>query len=161
MTTMPTAVVDFDNTLSGYDKWRGPDSFGPIVPFAKDAIDEMHAWGWDVVVFTTRANVVQIESWLNANGLGRCKVNSTDHNPPGTSNKPIGMVYFDDRDAHCVGNIPYNWHRAMARVRKKYQPKLDTEIDDAQVWASWTIAWFIAPRERRAFRQSLPLFFDE
>lgn len=160
MERQKTAVIDFDNTISGYDKWRGEGIMGPIVPYCKDAVNELKEWGWRVVVFTTRGNVAQVQSWLASNGLGWCKVNSTAHNPPGTSHKPIGEVYFDDRDAHCVGVIPYNWHRAMARVRNKYQPRLDTYIDDAQGWASWYTRYLIAPGVRRRFARELPLQLD-
>ena len=155
-----TAVVDFDNTVSGYDKWRGENVMGPIVPYARDALNEMLMWGWRIVVFTTRGNTDAIKLWLHKNGLNLCEVNSTAHNPPGTSHKPIGEVYFDDRDAHCVGRVPYNWHRAMARVRKRYQPRLDTHIDDASAWASWWTRYLIAPGVRRDFARELPLQLD-
>ncbi len=155
-----TAVVDFDNTISGYDKWRGKDVFGPPVPYALDALKELREWGWRVVIFTTRQVTPALRGWLSKNGFGWCAVNSTDHNPPDTSNKPIGEVYFDDRDAHCVGRMPYNWHRAMARVRKRYQPRLDTHIDDASAWASWWTRYLIAPGVRRDFARELPLQLD-
>lgn len=156
-----TAVVDFDNTISGYDKWRGDDVFGPIVPYAKEALDELREWGWRVVVFTTRGNTPVVRKWLDANGLHWCELNSTKHNPPGTSHKPIGKVYFDDRDAHCVGEKPYNWHKAMARVRRRYQPRpMDTNIDDASAWSSTWVRYFVAPWRRREFRQILGLQLD-
>jgi hypothetical protein len=160
MTRQKTAVVDFDNTISGYDKWRGEHVMGPIIPFAKDALMELNDWGWRIVVFTTRGNSQAVYNWLELNGLSFCKVNSTAHNPPGTSQKPIGDVYFDDRDAHCVGEIPYNWHKAMAKVRSKYQPKLDTFIDDAAAWSHWTIEWFVAPKLRESFAKQLPGLLD-
>ena len=87
-------------------------------------------------------------------------MNSTDHNPPNTSHKPIGEVYFDDRAAHCVGEMPYNWHSAMARVRKRHRPRLDTHIDDAQAWAHWTVRYLFAPRKRRDFAGELPVVLD-
>jgi len=159
---MKTAVVDVDNTLAGYDRWRGETVMGPPVPYAKDAIAELLEWGWRVVIFTTRGNITLIDEWLRNQGFpaDRIQVNSTEHNPPGTSHKPIGEVYFDDRDAHVVGTLPYNWHRAMKRVRRLYQPTLDTHIDDASVWASWWIVWFVAPLKRRQFRRQLPYWFS-
>jgi len=153
------AVVDFDNTLSGYDSWKGPDVFGPIIPYAKEALCEMREWGWQVIVFTTRGNDAKIKEWLTEHDLGWCAVNSTAHNPPGLSNKPIAEVYFDDRDAHCVGRMPYNWHNAMSRVRARYQPKLTTYIDDAATWAGPLTAWFVAPFVRRRFAATLPGYF--
>ena len=155
-----TAVVDFDNTVSGYDRWRGPGVMGPMVPYAKDALEELREWGWRVVVFTTRGHKGLVWGWLEAHGLGWCEVNSTAHNPPECSQKPIGEVYFDDRDAHCVGETPYNWHKAMSRVRKRYQPRLDTHIDDVSVWSNWGVRYFVAPGVRRDFARELPLQLD-
>lgn len=150
-----TAVIDFDNTIAGYDKWRGPKVLGPPVPYARDAITELREWGWRIVVFTTRGNVELVHEWLQENAFPPLLVNTVDHNPPGCSMKPIGEVYFDDRDAHVVGENPYNWHKAMARVRRKYQPSLDSHVDDVQAWAGWFTRFVLAPIERARFRASL------
>jgi hypothetical protein len=149
-----TAVVDFDNTISGYDKWRGPKVLGPPIPYARDAILEMLEWGWRVVVFTTR-EAEPVVAWLKKHGFPPIPVNDCSHNPPNTSGKPIAEVYFDDRDAHVVGGTPYNWHAAMKRVRRKYQPPLDTHVDDASAWSSWVVRVFLAPVVRARFRSSL------
>lgn len=134
-----TAVVDFDGTIATYDKWEGEDVYGELIPDAKSALEELKVWGWRIIVFTTRGNDDGVVEWLKSNKVPFDGVNSTDHNPPGTSHKPIGMVYFDDRDAHVVGKKPYNWVKAMKRVRRLYQPRpLDLFIDDASVWSSLT-----------------------
>lgn len=132
-----TAVVDLDGTLSEYDKWRGEDHFGDPIPLAREALNELREWGWRIVIYTTRGNVSKVNAWLHKHQIPFDTINSNEHNPPGTSCKPIADVYFDDRDAHVVGQKPYNWIRAMKRVRKLYQPKLDTHIDDAQAWSEW------------------------
>ena len=155
-----TVVVDFDNTIAGYDHWRGEKVIGPPVPYAISAIREYQEWGWRVVVFTTRGNIALVREWLTDHFFDGIEINTTDHNPPGCSNKPIGTVYHDDRDAHCVGHVPYNWHKAMRRVTKLYQPPLDTHIDDAQSWGSYLNDWLIGHRNRRLFRQNLSVFLD-
>ncbi len=154
-----TAVIDFDNTIAGYDYWRGTDVLGPPVPYAKDAVLELLGWGWRVVIFTTRGNVDAVKEWLFINHFPSVAINSCEHNPPGCSQKPIGEIYFDDRDAHVVGHSPYNWHSAMARGRHIYQPRLDTYIDDASCWASWFKTWFIAPIKRARFQRQLKVYF--
>lgn len=154
MSHQKTAIVDFDNTVAGYDKWRGPKVLGPPIPYAIDAILEMKEWGWRVGIFTTR-EVEPVIAWLKQHGFSPLPVNDCSHNPPGTSGKPIAEVYFEDRDAHVVGQQPYNWHRAMKRVRRRYQPQLDTHIDDASAWSVWWIRWFVAPIVRARFRASL------
>lgn len=158
-----TAVIDFDNCLAGYDRWRGEDCMGPPIPYARDAVVEMMEWGWRIVVFTTRGNHQLIRKWLHDNKfpVSRMLINSTEHNPPGTSNKPIAEVYFDDRDCHVVGENPYNWHKAMKRVRKLYRPRLDTHIDDAQLWACGVFKKMGAWIERRRFKGILELAMIE
>lgn len=132
-----TAVVDLDGTLSQYDHWRGEEHFGPPVKNAVNALKELKEWGWRIVVWTTRGNEILVKAWLLANALPFDAINSSEHNPPGCSGKPIAEVYFDDRDCHVVGQV-YDWNKAMKRVRKLYQPSPRTvEIDDAAAWASW------------------------
>lgn len=158
-----TAVIDFDNTLAGYDKWRGEDCMGPPIPYAVDAVNELIEWGWHVVVFTTRGNKRNVRAWLEKNGFqsDRMLINSIAHNPPGSSGKPIAEVYFDDRDCHVVGTVPYNWHRAMRRVRRKYRPRLDTHFDDAQEWGVGILTRIAAWLERRRFVETLQLAMIE
>jgi hypothetical protein len=131
-----TAVIDLDNTIASYDHWRGADHIGEPIPYAREAIEELRTWGWRIVVFTTRGDANFVRAWLNKNHIQVDGVNTTDHNPTGTSSKPIADVYFDDRDCHVVGERPFNWHKAMRRVRRRYQPTLCVEIDDAAAWSS-------------------------
>lgn len=131
-----TAVVDFDGTLSVYDKWLGEEVMGPPISLAREALCELKEWGWRIVVYTTRGRVDLVEAWLREHQIPFNSVNTNDHNPPNTSSKPIATVYFDDRDAHCVGSV-YDWVRAMRRVRRLYQPDKNLHIDDAACWAGW------------------------
>lgn len=117
---VPTAVVDLDGTLAEYNGWKGPDVFGSPIPGALDALRDLKRMGFRVIVFTTRGDVAAVTQWLNYNGFPFDGVNTTEHNPSGCSHKPIANVYFDDRDAHVVGRKPYNWKRAMRRVRRAY-----------------------------------------
>ncbi|MHC4616313.1 MAG: hypothetical protein ACYTEQ_01030 [Planctomycetota bacterium] len=144
-----TAVVDLDNTLAEYDVWRGPEHIGAPVPYAWEALKEMQEWGWHIVVFTTRGDHNLVVAWLIANEMPFDAVNSTKHNPPGTSHKPIGEVYFDDRDCHVVGETPYNWRKAMRRVRRRYQPPKDTFIDDAAFWGDNFLSFLQRPKHKR------------
>lgn len=161
MAQKKTAAVDFDNTLAGYDKWRGSKVLGPPIPYAVDAIKELKEWGWHVVINTTRLDKILIADWLTFWKFPQLLINDTSHNPPDTSHKPIAEVYFEDRDAHCVGEIPYNWHRAMRRVRKLYQPRLDVDIDDAASWANLFTTYWVAPMIRKAYRKGLKAWLDQ
>lgn len=116
------AVVDLDGTLSKYDGWKGEDHFGKPVPGAREAMEELRDWGWLIVVYTTRGNDGLIRGWLVENEIPFDAINSSLHNPPSCSSKPIATVYFDDREAHHVGCKWYDWHGAMQNVRRIYQP---------------------------------------
>lgn len=115
------AVVDLDGTLAKYDRWRGADHFGEPVPGAREAIFEMHSWGWLIIVYTTRGNKASVEKWLDDHEIYFDEVNSFAHNPDGCSDKPIATVYFDDREANVVGCKWYPWRDAMGRVRRKFR----------------------------------------
>lgn len=130
MTHQRTAVVDLDNTLSQYDHWRGEDHFGKPIKHAGDALHELKTWGWRIVIFTTRGNTQKVEAWLRDNAIPFDAINDHSHNPPGCSFKPIADVYFDDREANVVGR-PYDWRKAMKRVRRMYQPDLDVDRESA------------------------------
>ena len=144
-----TAVVDLDNTLAEYDVWRGPKHIGAPIPYAAEAMAELYEWGWRIVIFTIRGDKNSVEQWLDHHGIKYHEVNSTTHNPPGTSHKPIGEVYFDDRDCHVVGERPYNWRKAMRRVRRLYQPPKNTFIDDAAMWGDNLFSFMIRPEHKR------------
>ena len=133
-----TAVIDLDGTLATYDGWKGPKVIGAPIKNARNALLELKEWGWRVVIFTTRGDKDLVKYWLDTHSMPYDLINDNSHNPPGCSQKPIADVYFDDNDAHCVKERPYNWKRAMKRVRKIFQPKpITTEIDDAAAWSSW------------------------
>jgi hypothetical protein len=132
------AVVDFDGTLAEYHGWQGPEygEIGDPIHNAWNALNELHIWGWTINIHTTRGDHAPVIKWLKNHGFPWNAINSTQWNPEGCSSKPIGTVYFDDRDAHVVQCSPYDWKKAMSRVRRLYQPRpLDTYIDDAAIWA--------------------------
>jgi len=129
-----------DGTLAQYDHWRGEKHIGEPLQYVHEALDELREWGWRIVVFTTRGNTLIVKSWLRYHDIPFDAVNDCSHNPPGCSQKPIADVYFEDREASNVGK-PYNWPKAMRRVRKLYQPNLDTNIDDASCWGPWYYRW--------------------
>lgn len=97
-----TVVFDFDGVIHSYRSgWQGnhiiPD---PPVPGIKEAIDEIRAAGYEVVVVSTRCASPfgrdAIKAYLSANGI---TVDSVQ------TEKPPAIVYIDDR-AICFDGKP-------------------------------------------------------
>ena len=137
-----TAVVDLDGVIAQYDGWRGSLHFGEPVCYAREALDELSEWGWQIIVWTTRGDVESVREYLDGQAIRADGINTVTHNPPGTSGKPIADVYIDDRCWCSVGR-PFSWLRVMRRLRKLYQPPLNTHIDDAAGWASPVLRFFV------------------
>lgn len=137
MPARKTAVIDLDGVLAEYGGWKGSEHFGKPVQYAKDALTELRVWGWRIIVWTTRGNAAAVALYLENNRIPFDVVNSTAHNPPGCSAKPIATVYIDDRSWYDVERR-FSWVRVMKRLRKLYQPRpLDLYVDDAAAWAWW------------------------
>lgn len=96
-----TVVFDFDGVIHSYvSGWQGatviPD---PPVPGIKEAIAEIRAAGYEVVVVSTRTasalGFQAVRSWLMANGIEVDRV---------CTEKPPAIVYIDDRAICFDGN---------------------------------------------------------
>lgn len=96
-----TVVFDFDGVIHSYTSgWKGesviPD---PPVPGIKEAINEIRAAGYEVVVVSTRCASVQghgaVRAWLLDNGIQVDAVKME---------KPPAIAYIDDRAICFDGN---------------------------------------------------------
>ncbi len=113
-----TVVFDFDGVIHSYSSgWQGvgviPD---PPVPGIKEAIDEIRAAGYEVVVVSTRTASEKgygaVRAWLMDHDITVDKV---------CAEKPPAIVYIDDR-ALCFDGHPETllgkimtfkpWHKA-------------------------------------------------
>ena len=96
-----TVVFDFDGVIHSYTSgWQGPDIIpDPPVPGIKEAIAEIRAAGYNVVVVSTRGKhpegMIAMFQYLKRNGIevdDICK------------EKPPAIVYIDDRAICFDGN---------------------------------------------------------
>lgn len=96
-----TVVFDFDGVIHSYTSgWQGetviPD---PPVPGIKEAIAEIRAAGYEVVVASTRTATAKgygaVRAWLMDNGIKVDRV---------CIEKPPAIVYIDDRAICFDGN---------------------------------------------------------
>jgi len=108
--------VDFDGTLSHYDKWRGPFHFGePIMPMVEQ-IRKVLDMGYEVRIFTARVSSVgeidklevieAIQDWLQEKcALPRLNV---------TCVKDFQCIeIWDDRAMH----VPHNSGQLVGKSR--------------------------------------------
>ena len=71
----PTVVFDFDGVIHSYRSgWKGPGiTPDPVVPGIAEAIEELRAGGYRVIVVSTRCadpeGKAAVESYLTANGI--------------------------------------------------------------------------------------------
>lgn len=97
-----TVVFDFDGVIHSYTSgWQGPDVIpDPPVPGIKEAIAEIRAAGYEVVVVSTRTarprGYFAVGEWLLDNGIEVDRL---------CAEKPPAIVYIDDR-AICFDGKP-------------------------------------------------------
>lgn len=96
-----TVVFDFDGVIHSYTSgWYGPAVIcDPPVPGIKEAIDNIRAAGYEVVVVSTRCAFIDglhaIEDYLEKYGITVDDIQKE---------KPPAIVYIDDRAICFDGN---------------------------------------------------------
>lgn len=109
-----TVVFDFDGVIHSYKSgWQGADKvFDPPVPGIREAIAEIRAAGYEVVVVSTRCATPEgygaIRAWLMDYGIEVDDVKTE---------KPPAIAYIDDR-AICFDGHPEN---LLGRI-KSFKP---------------------------------------
>ena len=96
-----TVVFDFDGVIHSYTSgWQGPSIIpDPPVPGIKEAIAEIRAEGYEVVVVSTRCATLDglraIKEYLERHGIEVDNI---------CMEKPPAIVYIDDRAICFDGN---------------------------------------------------------
>jgi hydroxymethylpyrimidine pyrophosphatase-like HAD family hydrolase len=94
---MKTVAFDFDGVIAEYDGWKGVDVFGsPNLEVIK-AMQKLARKGYHIIIWTTRNETLALRLYLAKHNVSYSSINSTSHNPPYTSTKPIYHVFVDDR----------------------------------------------------------------
>ena len=94
---------DFDGVIHSYTSgWKGADIIpDPPVKGAKEVIDELISKHYEIVIFSTRARIVQgynaIQEYLNKYNIEFDMI---------TSDKIPAFVYIDDRAICFNGDMP-------------------------------------------------------
>lgn len=108
--------IDFDNTIAANDKEH---NIGDLLPGAKEALDKLKAEGWEIIIYSVRANSPEGESeireFMKENDLPYDEI---------FVGKPLGAYYIDDR------NIVFtDWKDVLKTVEKgtNKEAALDTK----------------------------------
>lgn len=100
MRTKQTIALDFDGVIHSYDSgWLGVVPTDPPVEAAREGIDALRALGFEIHVFSCRAETTAgraaIHAWLDLHGIKVDKV---------TAIKPHAVLYVDDRAHRFTGS---------------------------------------------------------
>ncbi len=90
-----TLAVDFDGVLHQYSRgWQNGELYDPPVLGSQAALEELIDRGYQIVIYTTRAeteeDIEEIREWLRLEGFvcWNCEI---------TNRKPPAIAYIDDR----------------------------------------------------------------
>lgn len=117
MSYIPTVVFDFDGVIHSYTSgWKGVDVIpDPPVPGIRDAIAEIRAAGYRVVVVSTRCakleGLVAIHKFMDENNILVDDI---------SAHKPPALVYIDDR-ALCFDGHPETLLNKIQEFKPWYQ----------------------------------------
>jgi hypothetical protein len=95
VTSRRTIAVDFDGVIAEYDGWKGRGVLGLPRKDVIEALHELHAEGWKIVIHTTRGKK-EVGPYLVQHGIPHHEINrNSDYRTLGV--KPVADVYWDDR----------------------------------------------------------------
>jgi hydroxymethylpyrimidine pyrophosphatase-like HAD family hydrolase len=97
-----TIAVDFDGVIADYDGWRGTEVLGAPRTDVTEALRQLRAEGWKIVVFTTRAET-EILQYLIRHSIPFDEINRNSSYATGGA-KPVATVYWDDRACWYSGD---------------------------------------------------------
>src|ERR1700745_2051795 len=90
-----TIAVDFDGVIAEYDGWKGKGVLGLPRKDVVEALHELRAEGWKIVIHSTRGDK-EVRPYLVRHGIPHDEINrNSDYRTLGV--KPVADVYWDDR----------------------------------------------------------------
>lgn len=103
-----TIAVDFDGVIAEYDGWKGRGVLGLPRQDVCEALQELYAEGWKIVIHSTRGEK-EIGSYLREHGIPHHEINrNSDYRTLGV--KPVADVYWDDRALSYSGDARRDIH---------------------------------------------------
>jgi len=107
-----TVLVDVDGVLAEYDGWDGLDNIGNPIPGARGFLNGLQTSGYEIVIYSTRANAVLNADELSLRERATCPETVVrklaewldEHNMPYDrieTGKPLAVAIIDDRAVPC------------------------------------------------------------
>ncbi len=131
-----TVCVDLDGTIIHYEEWKGEDHFGSPICGAKEAIEAMKAWGWKIIIFTTRGDSEKIANFLKSSNIPFDEINSNQDQPKNAKGgKVLADIYIDDRAITFDGD----WKKILSKAQEfvpweiKKKEESDQEKNEAAI----------------------------
>ena len=101
-----TLAVDFDGVIHGYSKgWQNGKIYDDPIPGSKNALTQLAAEGYTILIYSTRCNaeywesgddrVEDVKNYLNLHGIPYTSIH--------TGGKPKATMYIDDRAVSFKG----------------------------------------------------------
>jgi adenylylsulfate kinase len=110
---MRTVCIDIDGTISRYIEWVDAKTFGEVLPHCAETIHHLKADGWNVIIYTTRANKNEITKFLDKYNIPFDAINENPNQPENAiGGKPMADVYVDDRAIQFDGD----WAGAYEKI---------------------------------------------
>lgn len=108
-----TLCVDFDGTITEYERYRGRGVFDPPIPGAAETLRRLKAEGWRIIIYTTRSETEEIAAYLQEHGIPFDGINEDEEGPAGVHPaKPAADAYVDDRAVAFRGD----WEAAYRQI---------------------------------------------
>lgn len=126
----PIVAVDFDGVIAEYHGWRGVGVYGSPVPGAVKALQELAKAGWDIVIWTCRAEDDLIADYLEDFNIPYTAINQRVENFTVGSPKIYADAYVDDKGIYFDMEDPIDsWKRALTRLKEIEEKELEEEDD--------------------------------
>ena len=107
--------VDFDGVIAEFTD--DLNDFGSLIPGAPEAISELKALGYRIIIYTARPSHQEhkerLASYLQTHGIPFDEINTNSHCAWETE-KPVADLYIDDRALRFEGN----WNHTVSAAKR-------------------------------------------
>lgn len=124
---MEVITIDFDDVVAEYNGYQGADVFGDPIPGVAEGLKELRGMGFKVVLYTCRMITPAMLDYIKKHDLEFDGLNTTEFNPPNTSNKPRAEYYVDD---HAIRFDKRNggWPALIEQIKVIEKSRAKSEI---------------------------------
>jgi len=127
---------DFDGVIATYDGWKGFDVLGKPIQKTINVMKKLKDKGYFITIFTTRVVTPKLLKWLEKYEVPYDSINSTAHNPPCTSFKPIYHCVVDDR---AINPVLMNEEQILNKIETIVNQAISGSSPKAEATGDWSL----------------------